>query len=178
MQKITPFLWFDKNAEEAMTFYVSVFSNSPAMKASPGSPDQKSRIVSIKRYPPGPLEGPMKGMEGKVLTAVFELAGEEFMALDGGPYFKPTGAVSFFVECTSQEEVDYFWDKLSEGGDPQAQQCGWMQDKYGFSWQIIPNALPEFLNDPDPEKAGRVMQAMLKMKKIIIEDLKNAYDNK
>jgi predicted 3-demethylubiquinone-9 3-methyltransferase (glyoxalase superfamily) len=164
MQKITPFLWFDKQAEEAMNFYVSILKNS--------------KIVSVKRYPDGPLEGPMKGMEGKVLTGVFELEGQRFMALDGGPYFKPSGAVSFYVECETQEDVDYYWSKLSEGGDPKAQQCGWLQDKYGFSWQIIPKALPELLNDPDKEKSGRVMQAMLQMKKIDVERLRKAYDNK
>ena len=120
----------------------------------------------------------MKGMEGKVLTGVFELEGQRFMALDGGPYFKPSGAVSFYLECETQEEVDYYWSRLSAGGDPKAQQCGWLQDKYGFSWQIIPKALPELLNDPDKEKSGRVMQAMLQMKKIDIEELKKAYDNK
>jgi predicted 3-demethylubiquinone-9 3-methyltransferase (glyoxalase superfamily) len=164
MQKITPFLWFDKQAEEAMNFYVSILKNS--------------KIVSIKRYPDGPLEGPMKGMEGKVLTGVFELEGQRFMALDGGPYFKPSGAVSFYIECETQKEVDYYWSKLSEGGDPKAQQCGWLQDKYGFSWQVIPKALPELLNDPDKEKSGRVMQAMLQMKKIDVEKLRKAYDNK
>ena len=175
-QKITPFLWFDKEAEEAMNFYVSIFPNS--------------KIVSIKRYPDGALEGPMnpvrdregtqrasvsngmKGMEGKVLTAVFELFGQKFMALDGGPFFKATGAVSFYVECNTQEEVDAYWSKLSEGADPKAQQCGWIQDKYGFSWQIIPRALPELLNDPDPVKSGKVLQAMLKMKKIDVEGLR------
>ncbi len=163
-QKITPFLWFDKNAEEGMNFYTSVFKNS--------------RIVSIKRYPEGPLEEPMKGMEGKVLTAVCELEGQKFMALDGGPSFKPSGAVSFYVECETQEEVDYYWDKLTEGGDPKAQQCGWLQDKYDFSWQIIPAALPRLLNDPDREKADRVMQAMLKMKKIDVEKLNRAYEGR
>ena len=162
MQKITPFLWFDKNAEEAMTFYTSIF------------PD--SRIVSIKRYPDGPLEEPMKGMEGKVLTAVFELMGQTFMCLDGGPFFKPTGAMSLYVECKDQAEVDAYWNKLYEGGDPAAQQCGWIQDKFGFSWQIIPKALPELLNDPDPVKAGRVMQAMLQMKKIDVAGLQKAYE--
>ena len=164
MQKITPFLWFDKQAEEAMNFYVSILKNS--------------KIVSIKRYPDGPLEGPMKGMEGKVLTGVFELEGQRFMALDGGPYFKPSGAVSFYVECQTQEEVDYYWSRLSEGGDPKAQQCGWLQDKYGFSWQIIPKALPQLLNDADKEKSGRVMQAMLQMKKIDVEKLRKAYDKR
>ncbi len=161
IQKITPFLWFDKQAEEAINFYVSIFPNS--------------RVVSIKRYPEGPLEGPMKGMEGKVLTAVFELQGQTFMALDGGPFFKPTGAVSFYVECADQKEVDAYWNKLAEGGDPKAQQCGWLMDKYGFSWQTIPSALPRPLSDPDPIKSGRVMQAMLQMKKIDVAKLEEAY---
>lgn len=162
LQKITPFLWFDNQAEEAMNFYISIFSDSS--------------IVSIKRYPEGPLDGPMKGMEGKVLTGVFELEGQRFMALDGGPFFKPTAAVSFYIECEDQEEVDRYWNRLSEGGDPKAQQCGWLQDKFGFSWQVIPKALPELLNDPDHEKADRVMQAMLKMKKIDISELQDAYE--
>ncbi len=160
IQKITPFLWFDHQAEEAMNFYTSIFKNS--------------RIVSIRRYPGGPLEPPMKGMEGKVLTAVFELEGQKFMALDGGPFFKPTGAVSFYVECDTQEEVDNYWNRLTEDGDPNAQQCGWLMDKYGFSWQIIPKALPKLLNDSDKQKSNRVLQAMLKMKKINIEELENA----
>jgi predicted 3-demethylubiquinone-9 3-methyltransferase (glyoxalase superfamily) len=161
VQKITPFLWFDDKAEEAMNFYVSLFKNS--------------KIVSIKRYPEGPLQEPLKGMEGKVLTAVFELEGQRFMALDGGPFFQPSGAVSFYVECETQEELDDYWSKLSAGGDPKAQQCGWLKDKYGFSWQVIPKALPELLNDPDKEKSARVMQAMLKMKKIVIKGLQEAY---
>jgi predicted 3-demethylubiquinone-9 3-methyltransferase (glyoxalase superfamily) len=163
-QKITPFLWFDKNAEEAINFYVDIFK----------ARDENSRVVSIKRYPDGPLEGPMKGMEGKVLTAVFELAGQTYMALDGGPIFKPTSAVSFYIECETQEEVDHFWDKLSEGGDEKARQCGWLMDKFGFSWQVIPTALPRLMSDPDPAKSGRVMQAMMQMKKIIITDLEKA----
>lgn len=167
MQKITPFLWFDKNCEEAINFYVSVFQRSPAKKAD-------SKVVSIMRYPEGPLEGPMKGMEGKVLTAVFELEGQRFMALDGGPNFKPSGAVSFYIECNSQEEVDHFWSQLSEGGDPKMQQCGWLLDTYGFSWQVIPKILPELLTDPDKQKADRVLQAMLKMEKIDIETLEKA----
>ena len=121
MQKIIPFFWFNDKAEEAMNFYTSIFKNS--------------KIQNIKRYPEVPLEGPMKGMEGKVLTGVFELEGQRFMALDGGPFFKPSGAVSFYEECETQEEVDYYWSELSEGGDPKAQQCGRLQDKYGFSWQ-------------------------------------------
>lgn len=159
MQKITPFLWFDKNCEEALNFYVSIFKNA--------------KIVSIKRYPDGPLEEPMKGMEGKILTAVFELEGQRFMALDGGPYFKPTGAVSLLIECKDQKEIDYYWDKLTAGGDPAAQQCGWLQDKYGFSWQVVPDMTP-WLDNPDKEKADKGMQAMLKMKKINIAELEEA----
>jgi predicted 3-demethylubiquinone-9 3-methyltransferase (glyoxalase superfamily) len=164
-QKITPFLWFDRQAEEAMGFYVSVFSGSPRKSGD-------SRIVSIRLYPKDPLEGPMKGMEGKVITGVFELAGQRFMALDGGPVFRFTEAVSLFVECATQEEVDYFWERLS--ADPKAEQCGWLKDRYGLSWQIVPTALPELLNDPDPERSGRVMQAMLQMKKIDIAGLRRA----
>jgi len=170
MQKITPFLWFDKNCEEAINFYVSVFKENP--KASM----KRSEVISIKRYPDGPLEPPMQGMEGKVLTAVFELSGQQFMALDGGPVFKPTAATSFYVECKTQEEVDYFWNRLSV--NPAFEQCGWLQDAYGFSWQIIPKILPELLNDSDKEKANRVMQAMLKMKKIDIRALKKAAKGK
>lgn len=160
MQKIAPFLWFDNKAEEAMNFYTSVFPNS--------------RIVSIARYPAGG-KGPMEGMDGKVLTAVFELMGQTFMFLDGGPFFKPTGAMSLYVECEDQKEIDAYWNKLTEGGDPKSQQCGWIQDKYGFSWQIIPKALPKLLTDPDKAKADRVMQAMLKMKKIVVADLEKTY---
>ena len=170
MQKITPFLWFDKQAEEAINFYVSIFS----ARGGSAFGGKNSKIVSIKRYPKGPLEEPMKGMEGKVLTVVFELEGQRFMALDGGPFFKATGAVSFYVECQTQEEVDYYWEKLTAESDPKQQQCGWLQDKFGFSWQIIPTALPRLLNDPDPAKSGRVLQAMLKMKKIDIVDLEKA----
>jgi predicted 3-demethylubiquinone-9 3-methyltransferase (glyoxalase superfamily) len=160
MQKITPFLWFDKNAEEAMNFYISIFKNA--------------RIISIARYPEGPLEGPMKGMEGKVLTAVFELEGQRFMAIDGGPALKPSGAISFYVECETQDEVDHYWNSLAAGGDPQRQECGWLQDKFGFSWQIIPKALPRLLTDPDKAKSARVLQVMLQMKKIVVADLEKA----
>lgn len=170
MQKITPFLWFDRQAEEAMNYYVSLFSGAPGGK--------KSKVVSIKRYPEGPLEDPMKGMEGKVLTGVFELQGQRFMALDGGPLFKFTEALSLYVECATQEEVDYFWRKLGDGGDPATQQCGWLKDRYGLSWQIIPKALPRYLNDPDPEKSGRAMRAMLQMKKIDIAEVKRAHSGK
>jgi predicted 3-demethylubiquinone-9 3-methyltransferase (glyoxalase superfamily) len=165
-QKITPFLWFDGRAEEAMKFYVSVFAGSPAKNS-------ESRLLSIHRYPKGPLEGPMKGMEGKVITGIFELAGQRFMALDGGPMYKFTEAISLYVECADQQEVDYFWEKLS--ADPKAEQCGWLKDRYSLSWQIIPAVLGELMSDPDPEKSGRVMQAMLPMKKLDIEALKRAY---
>jgi len=159
MQKITPFLWFEHNCEEALNFYTSIFKNS--------------RIVSIKRYPEGPLEEPMKGMEGKILTAVFEIEGQTFMALDGGKAFKPSGVVSFLVDCKDQTEIDYYWDKLSEGSDPTTHQCGWLQDKYGFWWQITPQ-MEKWLSSKDDEKSKRAMKAMLKMKKIIIKDLENA----
>jgi predicted 3-demethylubiquinone-9 3-methyltransferase (glyoxalase superfamily) len=158
MQKITPFLWFDNNAEEAMEFYTSVFKDS--------------QIVNLQRYPEGPLEGPMKGFEGKVLTGVFELEGQRFMALDGGPVFKFNEATSFYVECESQEEVDYYWEKLS--AVPESEQCGWLKDKFGVSWQIIPRRLGELMTDPDQQKAARVTQAMLQMKKIDIAGLEQA----
>lgn len=160
MPSIFPCLWFDRNAEEAIQFYTSVFKNA--------------KIISLKRYPEGPLEGPMAGMEGKILTAVFELDGKRFMALDGGPIFKFNEAVSLCIECQTQEEVDYYWGKLS--ADPQAEQCGWLKDKFGLSWQVFPTVLGELLDDPDPEKAGRVMQTMLQMKKIDIAALKQAYE--
>jgi predicted 3-demethylubiquinone-9 3-methyltransferase (glyoxalase superfamily) len=151
---ITPFLWFDDNAEEAVHFYVSIFKNS--------------RILNVSRYGDA---GP--GATGKVMTAGFELDGQEFIALNGGPQFSFTEAVSFLVSCQTQPEVDALWDKLVEGGTPS--QCGWLKDKYGLSWQIIPVALGQMLSDKDPEKAGRVMQAMLQMQKIDIQALEQAY---
>lgn len=150
MQKITPFLWFDDKAEEAMNFYTSIFKNS--------------RVTNVSRH------------EGKVMSATFQLDGQEFIALNGGPLFKFTEAVSFFVKCGTQEEVDMFWDKLCAGG--QTQQCGWLKDKYGLSWQIVPTALGEMLQDKDGAKAGRVMQAMLKMVKIDIKSLRDAYEGR
>lgn len=153
MQKITPFLWFDNNAEEAINFYISIFKNS--------------KVLSISRY----AEGPMKE---KVLTAVFQLEGQQFMAIDGGPRFTFTEAISLFVNCETQEEVDALWDKLSAGGE--IQMCGWLKDKYGLSWQIIPSVLGKLLNDPDPVKSKRVMDAMLQMKKIDVNALKQAYN--
>jgi predicted 3-demethylubiquinone-9 3-methyltransferase (glyoxalase superfamily) len=163
MQKITPFLWFEKNnAEEAMNFYVSVFKNS--------------RIVEIMRYPTDMQVGPMKDMGGKVLTGVFELDGQQFMCLDGGPLWSFTGAISFLVECETQEEIDTYWEKLS--AVPEAEQCGWLKDKYGVSWQIVPKGMSEMINNPDKEKAARAMRAMLQMKKIDIEALKRAAEGK
>ena len=165
MQKIVPSLWFDKECEEAVNFYIDTFNQAPSSK-------KNSKIVTLQRYPEGQQVGPMKGMEGKVLTAVFELNGQRFMALDGGPLFKFNESVSFYVECEDQEEVDYFWEKLS--AVPESEQCGWLKDKYGLSWQVIPKQLGELMADKDQEKAGRVIQAMLQMKKIIIKDLEAA----
>lgn len=159
MQKITPSLWFDSNAEEAMNYYVSVFKDA--------------RIVTIKRYPEGITEGPMAGMGGKVLYGEFELNGQKFVCLDGGPIFKFNEAISLMVDCEDQTEVDYFWEKLS--AVPESEQCGWCKDKFGLSWQIIPRRMGELLNDPDQEKSGRAMQAMLKMKKIVVADLEKAF---
>jgi predicted 3-demethylubiquinone-9 3-methyltransferase (glyoxalase superfamily) len=153
MQKITPFLWFDNNCEEAMNFYVSVFKNS--------------KIVSVTRYGEG---GP--GPKGTVMTGTFELDGQKFMALNGGPHFKFTEAISLFVNCETQLEVDELWEKLSEGGAKS--QCGWLKDKYGLSWQIVPTVLGELLSDPDPVKSKRVMEALLQMSKLDIATLKRA----
>lgn len=157
MQQITPFLWFDNQAEEAAKFYVSIFKNS--------------KIAGVTRYGEA---GP--GPQGSVMTVTFELGGQEFIALNGGPHFKFTEAISFSVDCKTQEEVDEFWRRLSEGGEEG--QCGWLKDKYGLSWQINPTILGEMLSDPDPEKSKRVMEAMLKMKKIDIGRLKQAYDQR
>ncbi len=156
---ITPCLWFDDQAEEAVNFYVSVFPNS--------------KIETITRY--GPAAAQAAGRpEGTVLTILFQLAGQRFMALNGGPVFTFSPAISFMVDCKTQEEVDELWEKLSEGGA--VQQCGWLQDRYGVSWQIVPTTLGEMLQDPDAEKAERVMKAMLKMEKIDIQTLKQAYE--
>lgn len=157
MPTITPFLWFDDNAEEAMNFYISVFKDS--------------KIGNVSRLPEG-----TPGPAGKVIAATFELQGQEFMALNGGPQFKFNEAVSFFVTCRNQAEVDYYWDKLGEGGE--AGQCGWLKDKFGLSWQVVPTALGEMLGDPDPAKSQRVMQAMMKMGKIEIAELEAAYGQK
>jgi predicted 3-demethylubiquinone-9 3-methyltransferase (glyoxalase superfamily) len=154
-QKITPFLWFDNQAEEAINFYTSVFKNS--------------KIGRIARYG---AEGP--GPKGTVMTISFTLDGQEFVALNGGPAFKFTEAISFVVTCETQEEVDEYWKKLTEGG--QEVQCGWLKDKYGLSWQIVPTVLPELLTDKDGGKAKRVMHAMMQMVKIDIAALKQAYN--
>jgi len=155
VQKITPFLWFDGNAEEAMNLYVSVFKNS--------------KVVSVRRYGKA---GP--GPEGTVMTGTFQIEGQEFYVLNGGPQYKFTPAISLFVNCETQEEVDELWEKLSAGG--RKDRCGWLQDKYGLSWQIIPSTLGKMLGDKDPKKANSVMQAMLQMDKIDINKLKQAYD--
>jgi len=155
MQKITTFLWFDNQAEEAVNLYTSLFNNS--------------RILEIARYGEGaPLPA------GTVMTVAFQLEGQEFMALNGGPVFKFTEAVSLFVKCETQAEVDRYWEALSAGGE--VQQCGWLKDRFGVSWQIVPTQLGKLLGDPDPAKANRVMQAMLKMVKLDIEALQAAYD--
>jgi len=155
MQKITPFLWFDNNAEEAANFYVSVFKNS--------------KLLNIARY--GDV-GP--GPTGSVMTAEFELNGQVFVALNAGPTFKFTEAISFVVNCETQEEVDYYWERLSEGGEKS--HCGWLKDKFGLSWQVTPTILGKLLADKDQEKSNRVMQAMLKMDKLDIEPLQRAYE--
>ena len=152
MQKITPFLWFDNQAEDAMSFYTSTF--------------QDSKVLSVT---PGP--------DGTAMAVTFELQGQEFMALNAGPQFKFNEAVSFFVSCKTQAEVDELWEKLTADGGEEGR-CGWLKDKYGLSWQIIPSALGELMSDPDPEKAGRVVQAMLKMNKIDVPTLQQAYDQR
>ena len=157
MQKITPFLWYDNQAEEAANYYVSVFKNS--------------RVKNATRYDEAGAKASGRPA-GSVMTVDFELDGQEFVGLNGGPHFKFTEAVSFVVNCETQEEVDYFWEKLSEGGAEV--QCGWLKDKYGLSWQVVPTILSELLKNKDPEKAKRVVQAMLQMKKIDIEALNRA----
>jgi len=157
MQKITPFLWFDANAEEATNFYTSIFKNS--------------EIVSVSRYGEG-----SPGQPGTVMTTTFILDGQAFMALNGGPHFKFNEAISFFVNCETQAEVDELWEKLTDGGEES--QCGWLKDKFGVSWQIVPTALGELLGDPDPEKSRRVMEAMLQMHKIDVAKLKQAHERR
>lgn len=165
MEKITPCLWFDKNCEEAVNYYIDTFNGSPHKSG-------ESRIISIARYEKGMETPGIEEMEGKVLTAVFELAGQSFIALDGGPVFKFNESISFQIECEDQEEVDYFSGKLSAVAESEI--CGWVKDKFGLSWQITPKRLIELLADSDKEKAHRVMNAMLKMKKIDITKLEEA----
>jgi predicted 3-demethylubiquinone-9 3-methyltransferase (glyoxalase superfamily) len=157
MPRITPFLWFDSQAEDAAHFYISIFRNS--------------KVVSVNRYGEA---GP--GPKGSVMTVKFQLDGQEFVALNGGPHFKFSEAISFVVNCETQEEVDEFWEKLSEGGEKV--QCGWLKDKYGLSWQVVPTDLVKMLQDKDPEKSKAVMEAMLQMKKIDIKGLKEAYEHR
>ena len=168
MQKIVPSLWFDKETEEAVNLYVSLFNGSPHKGA-------ESKIVHIQRYEKGMQVPGAEELEGRVLTAIFELNGQRFMALDGGPIFKFTEAISFYVECEDQEEVDYFWERLSS--DPQSEQCGWLKDKFGLSWQIIPKRMGELLGSPDRKKALAATNAMLQMKKIVVADLQEAFDS-
>lgn len=157
MQKITPFLWFDGKAEEAMNFYTSIFN--------------ASKVGTVMRYGEA---GP--GPKGTVMSCTFQIEGQEFMALNGGPMFAFSPAISFFVKCETQAEVDALWDKLSAGG--RTQQCGWLQDKFGVSWQIVPTVLGEMLQDKDSQKSRRVMEAMMKMIKLDIKLMKEAYDQR
>lgn len=157
IQKITPNLWFDVQAEEAAQFYTSLFEDS--------------RINQVTRYG---KESDERAAEGKVMTVDFQLEGQHFVALNGGPQFKFTEAISFIVRCEDQSEVDYFWDKLTEGGDAEAGQCGWLKDRFGVSWQIVPNALSELLSSTEPGKSDRVVKELLKMRKIDIAVLEQA----
>lgn len=160
IQKITPCLWFDDQAEEAAQFYTGIFSNS--------------RITTISRY--GKVGQEIHGRApGSVMVVAFELDGQTFTALNGGPMFKLSEAISFQVNCDTQEELDYFWDRLSAGGDPAAQVCGWLKDRFGASWQIVPTVLAKLVADPDSEKSQRAMAAMLQMKKMDIAELERAY---
>jgi len=167
IQRIVPSLWFDKETEEAVNFYISVFNGSPYKR-------RDSKIISITRYEKGMEVPGGEELEGKVLTAIFELSGQRFMALDGGPIFKFNEAVSFYVECEDQDEVDYFWNRLS--AVPEAEVCGWLKDKFGLSWQIIPKQMGDLLGSPDRKKSMAATNAMLKMKKIVISDLQEAFD--
>lgn len=160
VQAISPCLWFDDQAEQAARFYAAIFSNS--------------RIIQVARYPEAG-QATHGQPAGKVMTVAFELDGQLFTALNGGPMFTFNEAVSFQVHCQTQAEVDYYWTKLSEGGDANAQQCGWLKDRFGVSWQVIPTALPAMLTDPDTAKSRRAFEAMLQMKKLDIETLERAY---
>lgn len=161
MQKVTPFLWFDNNAEEAVEFYTSIFKNS------------KGGDVSHYEEQGAEVSGRPKG---SVMTVPFQLNGQDFIALNGGPLYKFSEAISFVVNCETQEEVDYFWEKLTESGEEV--QCGWLKDKFGLSWQVVPTAMGKLFSSPDPEKTNRVMKAMLPMKKLVLAELQKAYDGK
>lgn len=159
LRKITPCLWFDDDAEDAVAFYTGIFENS--------------RIIEVSRY--GKAGQDVHGHKpGSVMTIAFELDGQTFTALNGGPQFKFNEAISLQVACTSQQEIDYFWQRLTEGGDPTAQQCGWLKDKYGLSWQIVPSNLGELLSDPEPGKTANVMKALIRMKKLDVDALQKA----
>ncbi len=159
IQRITPFLWFERNAEAAAEFYVTVFPDSRIRRLHRFS--EEAARVSGKR-------------PGEVMTVSFELEGQEFVALNGGPCFQINEAVSFVVNCRNQQEVDYYWDKLSDGGEEEAQRCGWLKDRYGVTWQVVPERLLELLDDPDPQRPERVMQALMSMKRIDIAALEQA----
>lgn len=160
MQKIVPSLWFDNNAEEAMEYYVSVFPNS--------------KIISKDKYPDESLDEHFRGMSGKIINGQFELNGQKFTCLDGGPIFRFNEAISFTIECEDQEEVDYYWEKLSHV--PEAEQCGWCKDKFGISWQVIPKQLGELMRGDDPEGVQRTTLAMMKMHKLVVAELEAAYN--
>lgn len=155
MHKITPFLWYDNNAEEAIDFYISVFKNA-----------KKGKVARYGDAGPGP--------KGSVITASFEIEGQEFVALNGGPQFKFNEAVSFVIDCKTQQEVDHYWEKLSEGGEKS--RCGWLKDRFGLWWQVVPSLLSELLADKDTRKSGNVMQAMMQMDKLDMQKLREAYD--
>ena len=161
LQRITPFLWFDTQAEDAAKFYTGVFKNS--------------RIVRVSKYPNAGQEAHHKPA-GSIMTVDFEIEGQRFTAINAGPVFKFTEAVSFVIHCQNQEEIDYFWEKLGAGGDPKAQQCGWLKDRYGLSWQVTPEILLDMINDKDEEARTRGFKAMMTMKKINIAELKRAFD--
>jgi predicted 3-demethylubiquinone-9 3-methyltransferase (glyoxalase superfamily) len=163
-QKITPYLWFDNQAEEASTLYVDVF------KARPGTHEGESKVVDVTRYGEA---GP--GEPGTAMVVTFELEGQTFIALNGGPHHEFTEAFSFFVRCASQDEIDYFWNALTADGGEESQ-CGWLKDRFGFSWQIVPDRLMELISDPDPGRSQRAMRAMLQMKKIEIAEIEQAAD--
>lgn len=163
VQKISPHLWFDNQAEEAANYYVKIFKNS--------------KLGKITRYGKTGFEI-HKRPAGSVMTVQFQIEGQDFVALNGGPIFKFNESVSFMINCENQEEIDYYWGKLSEGGDEKAQICGWLKDKFGLSWQVVPAGMSEMLSDPESEKSQRAMEAFLKMKKLDIETIKKAYEGK